>query len=164
MLMQPVLGALSDRVGRRPILIGFGLAGTLFTVPIMTALAEVSSWWEGFILVSAALLIVSGYTSVNAVVKAELFPSHIRALGVGLPYAISVSAFGGSAEYVALQLKDWGHESTYYWYVTFCIACSLIVYVFMPDTRYNSRIDADDPAVDNMPPIPSNVTTWRARD
>jgi MFS transporter, MHS family, alpha-ketoglutarate permease len=90
MLMQPVLGALSDRVGRRPILIGFGLAGTLFTVPLMSALAEVSTWWEGFILVSAALLIVSGYTSVNAVVKAELFPSHIRALGVGLPYAISV--------------------------------------------------------------------------
>jgi MFS transporter, MHS family, alpha-ketoglutarate permease len=75
----------------------------------------------------------------------------------------SASVFGGSAEYVALQLKDWGYESSYYWYVTFCIACSLVVYVFMPDTRYNSRIDADD-SIDNAPPIPSNVTTWRARD
>ena len=91
----------------------------------------------------AALIIVSGYTSINAVVKAELFPTEIRALGVGLPYALTVAIFGGTAEYIALWFKEIGHESGFYWYVTACIACSLAVYVFMPDTRRTSRIDRD---------------------
>ena len=88
----------------------------------------------------AALIIVSGYTSINAVVKAELFPVEIRALGVGLPYAITVSVFGGTAEYVALWFKNQGIESGFYWYVTACIGCSLLVYVFMKDTKENSQI------------------------
>ena len=91
----------------------------------------------------AGLVIVSGYTAINAVVKAELFPAHIRALGVGLPYAITVSLFGGTAEYLALWFKNIGHESYYYWYVASCIACSLVVYASMRDTKRHSRIDLD---------------------
>ena len=87
MCLQPVIGALSDKVGRRPILIAFGILGTLFTVPILTTLHTIQTWWGAFFLIMAALIIVSGYTSINAVVKAELFPTEIRALGVGLPYA-----------------------------------------------------------------------------
>jgi len=143
MLLQPVVGALSDKVGRRPILIAFGVLGTLCTVPILTSLHTVQSWWGAFFLIMAALIIVSGYTSINAVVKAELFPTEIRALGVGLPYALTVSIFGGSAEFIALKFKDAGIETGYYWYVTACIACSLLVYVFMKDTRKHSRIDTN---------------------
>jgi MHS family alpha-ketoglutarate permease-like MFS transporter len=135
MLLQPVFGVLSDRVGRRPLLIGFGVLGAAFTVPIMSALATASNAWTAFGLIVAALLIVSGYTSINAVVKAELFPTEIRALGVALPYAVTVSLFGGSAEFVALSLKDWGLENWFYWYVTGCILVSLIVYLSMQDTR-----------------------------
>ncbi|MXS21458.1 MFS transporter [Pseudomonas oryzihabitans] len=140
MLLQPVVGALSDRVGRRPVLIAFGVLGTLFTYPILTALGSVTTWWGAFGLIMVALVIVSFYTSINAVVKAELFPTEIRALGVGLPYALTVSIFGGTAEYLALWFKSIGMESGYYWYVTGCIACSLLVYVFMKDTRDHSRI------------------------
>ena len=89
-------------------------------------------------------MIVSGYTAINAVVKAELFPVEIRALGVGLPYALTVAIFGGTAEYVALWFKNIGHESGFYWYVTACIACSLLVYIRMPDTRKHSLIDQDE--------------------
>ncbi|WP_329610961.1 hypothetical protein [Pseudomonas sp. KNUC1026] len=96
-----------------------------------------------FWLIMAALVIVSGYTSINAVVKAELFPAEVRALGVGLPYALTVSIFGGTAELVALQFKQAGYESGFYWYVTACIAVSLLVYVFMKDTRTTSRIETD---------------------
>lgn len=60
---------------------------------------------------------MTGYTSINACVKAELFPTGIRALGVALPYAIANALFGGTAEYVALWFKDAGIESGYYWYV-----------------------------------------------
>jgi MHS family alpha-ketoglutarate permease-like MFS transporter len=85
--------------------------------------------------------IVSGYTAINAVVKAELFPVEIRALGVGLPYALTVAVFGGTAEYVALWFKNAGNEAGFYWYVTACIGCSLLVYLWMPDTRRTSRIE-----------------------
>ena len=144
MLMQPVVGALSDRIGRRPILITFGVLGTLLTVPILSQLQSVNTTSQAFWLIMAALTIVSGYTAINAVVKAELFPVEIRALGVGLPYALTVAIFGGTAEYVALWFKNIGHESGFYWYVTVCIAFSLLVYVFMPDTRKHSRIDQDE--------------------
>ncbi|MBB1611529.1 MFS transporter [Pseudomonas sp. UMC65] len=143
MCLQPVIGALSDKVGRRPILIAFGILGTLFTVPILTTLHTIQTWWGAFFLIMAALIIVSGYTSINAVVKAELFPTEIRALGVGLPYALTVSIFGGTAEYIALWFKSIGMETGYYWYVTACIACSLLVYATMKDTRKHSRIEAD---------------------
>jgi MHS family alpha-ketoglutarate permease-like MFS transporter len=143
MLLQPAIGALSDRTGRRPVLIAFGVLGTLFTVPIMYGIADARTPLAAFAWVMSGLLIVSGYTAINAVVKAELFPAHIRALGVGLPYALTVSLFGGTAEYLALWFKDIGHESYYYWYVTGCIACSLAVYAGMRDTKHHSRIDLD---------------------
>ena len=100
-------------------------------MPILTTLHTIQTWWGAFFLIMAALIIVSGYTSINAVVKAELFPTEIRALGVGLPYALTVSIFGGTAEYIALWFKSIGMETGYYWYVTACIAVSLLVYVTM---------------------------------
>ncbi|PSJ39078.1 MFS transporter [Allosphingosinicella deserti] len=143
MLLQPAIGALSDRVGRKPIMITFGILGTLFTVPIFTTLETVTSPYAAFALVLAALVIVSGYTAINAVVKAELFPAHIRALGVALPYAIANTLFGGTAEYVALRFKRAGIEDAFYWYVTGLIFVSLLVYLFMRDTRAHSHIAED---------------------
>jgi len=141
MCLQPVVGAISDRVGRRPVLLAFGILGTLLTVPILTALEQVSNVWSAFFLIMAALVIVSGYTAINAVVKAELFPTRIRAMGVGFPYAVTVALFGGTAQWVALYLKSIGHETAFYWYVTGCIFVSLMVYALMRDTRHDSAID-----------------------
>jgi MHS family alpha-ketoglutarate permease-like MFS transporter len=140
MLLQPAVGALSDRIGRRPVMIAFGVGGVLFTVPIMTALSTAQSPLVAFALSMSALVIVSGYTAINAVVKAELFPAHIRALGVALPYAIANALFGGTAEYAALWFKDIGMESAFYWYVTGMIGVSLLVFIFMRDTRKASLI------------------------
>ncbi|MFK4086994.1 MFS transporter [Kribbella sp. NPDC020789] len=133
-LLQPVGGLLSDKIGRRPLLIFFGIGATLLTVPILTALEDATPV-TAFLLMLAGLVIVSGYTSINAIVKAELFPTAIRALGVGMPYGVTVAIFGGTAEYVALWLKDAGHESSFYYYVSGCALVSLIVYLTMTETR-----------------------------
>ncbi len=143
MLAQPLVGYISDRVGRRPVLMTFGVLGTLGTVPLLTALGAARTEGRAFVLLMTALLAVSGYTAINAVVKAELFPTSIRALGVALPYAVAVSVFGGTAEYLALWAKSIGHERWFYWYVTACIAASLAVYATMPETRTTSRIVED---------------------
>lgn len=143
MCLQPIFGSLSDRIGRKPLMIFFGLSGLFGTVPLFRTLEQTHNSTVAFALVVAALIAVSGYTSINAVVKAELFPAHIRALGVALPYAIANALFGGSAEYVGLQLKSWGHEGAFYWYVSGMIGLSLIVYVLMSDTRLTSLIDRD---------------------
>ncbi|MCR5890091.1 MFS transporter [Hymenobacter sp. J193] len=143
LVLQPLMGAVSDKIGRRPVLLFFGVGATLGTVPLLTALGSAASVGAAFGLLVLALTIVSGYTSINAVVKAELFPTEIRALGVGLPYALTVAVFGGTAEYVALLAKQQGVESLYYWYVTACAAISLLVYWRMPDTQATSRMAAD---------------------
>jgi len=142
-LLQPLAGLLSDRVGRKPVMIFFGTAGALLTVPIFTALETARDPMVAFALVMASLVIVTGYTSINAVVKAELFPGHIRALGVALPFAIANTIFGGTAEYVALWLKDAGHERYFYYYVAGTIAMSLIAYATMRETRVTSLIEEE---------------------
>lgn len=134
-LLQPLFGALSDRIGRRPLLLGFAIGGTLCTYPLLHALERVHSPAAAFLILTAGLLLVSGYTSINAVVKAELFPARIRALGVGLPYALAAALFGGTAEYLALWAKKAGHEPWFYAYVSFCIALSGLVYLRMRETR-----------------------------
>jgi MHS family alpha-ketoglutarate permease-like MFS transporter len=140
MILQPIYGGISDRIGRKWLLIGFGVAGTLFTIPLLTTLEQARDAFTAFLLIVAAWLIVSGYTSINAVVKAELFPTRVRATGVGLPYAITVSIFGGTAESVALSFKNAGHERWFYYYLTACIAVSLFVYLFMRDTKKDSAM------------------------
>jgi MHS family alpha-ketoglutarate permease-like MFS transporter len=141
--LQPMVGALSDRVGRRPILIAFGVGATLCTVPLLTAVSRADSALSAFGLMLIGLVIVSGYTSINAVVKAELFPARVRALGVGLPYALTVAIFGGTTEYVALGLKNIGHENWFFFYVAGAALISLLVYVFMGESSRRSYLERE---------------------
>jgi MHS family alpha-ketoglutarate permease-like MFS transporter len=142
-LMQPLSGALSDRFGRRALLLAFGIGGVAMTWPVLSTLAVTTDPVTAFLMVLGSLAVVSGYTSVSAIVKAEMFPTEIRALGVALPYAIANALFGGTAEFVALSFKSAGREPGFYIYVTAVILLSLVTYVLMPDTRRNSRIRED---------------------
>ncbi|PNS08612.1 MFS family transporter [Solilutibacter silvestris] len=132
MCMQPLFGALSDRIGRRNNMLLFGGLGALLIVPILTVLQQVQSPLAAFALIIVALAIVSFYTSIAGIVKAEMFPPEVRALGVGLAYALANAIFGGSAEYVALRLKVMGHESAFFWYVAVMMVIALLVSLRLP--------------------------------
>lgn len=143
MFAQPVFGAISDRVGRKVMLvIAFGGAA-IVTIPVMSAIAGTRDPMTAFLLLLGALLFQSAYSSISAVVKAELYPTHIRALGVALPYAVANSVFGGSAEYVALAFKQSHHESGFYIYVTVVMLMGLAVSLAMRDTQKHSAILED---------------------
>jgi MHS family alpha-ketoglutarate permease-like MFS transporter len=141
MLLQPVFGLLSDRIGRRNNMILFSGLAMLTTVPLLGALGQSSDPYTAFGLVLGALVIASFYTSISGVVKAELFPGTVRALGVGFTYAVGNALFGGTAEYVALSLKSSGRESWFAWYVTALAVVALVASISMPDTRRESFLD-----------------------
>ncbi|MCU5108339.1 MFS transporter [Bacillus cereus] len=142
-VLQPIAGLSSDKIGRRPLLMAFGILGTLLTAPIFFFMEKTTEPIVAFLLMMVGLIIVTGYTSINAIVKAELFPTEIRALGVGLPYALTVAIFGGTAEFIALWLKSIGMESLFYFYVAGCIAISFITYWRMDESSKTSQIEAE---------------------
>ncbi|MGD2276287.1 MFS transporter [Bacillus wiedmannii] len=142
-VLQPIAGLLSDKIGRRPLLMAFGILGTLLTAPIFFFMEKTTEPIVAFLLMMVGLIIVTGYTSINAIVKAELFPTEIRALGVGLPYALTVAIFGGTAEFIALWLKSIEMESLFYFYVAGCIAISFITYWRMDESSKTSQIEAE---------------------
>lgn len=143
MAIQPLWGMASDRVGRKPLLLLFGLVGMAVTVPVFSALAVVTSPLLALVLILVPLSLLGAYTSISALIKAELFPAHIRALGVSLPYAVGNTLFGGTAEYAALWFKSIGLESGFYWYLTAIIGVALLGFILLPDTKHTSLIVED---------------------
>jgi MFS transporter, MHS family, alpha-ketoglutarate permease len=141
--IQPLWGMAADRFGRRPLLLISGIGVMLMAVPVFTALETVRSPWAALGLILLPLTLHGAYTANNAMVKAELFPAHIRALGVALPYAIGNTLFAGTVEYVALWFKASGSESTFYYYVSAVVGMAVIAYVLLPETKETSLIDRD---------------------
>ena len=143
MLIQPLWGIAADRLGRKPVLYVFGFGGMLVSVPVFTAISHAATPAAALALVLAPLILLGGYTSISGLIKAELFPAHIRTLGVALPYAVGNTLFGGTAEYVALWFKQAGAESGFYWYLTAIIGMAAIGFVMLPETRTASLIEED---------------------
>jgi MFS transporter, MHS family, alpha-ketoglutarate permease len=141
--IQPLWGMAADRFGRRPLLLISGIGVMLLAVPVFTALETVTSPWAALGLILLPLTLHGAYTANNAMVKAELFPAHIRALGVALPYAIGNTLFAGTVEYVALWFKASGSESIFYYYVSAVVGMAVIAYVLLPETKETSLIDRD---------------------
>ena len=140
MIGQPVFGIISDKIGRKPLMVTFGILGVLTTVPIINLLGKTTEILPAILLLCIPLLILSMCTAISAAIKAELFPANIRAVGVSLPYAATVALFGGSAEWIALQFKAHGNAGGFYWYITGCMAVSLVICSSMRDTKKYSKI------------------------
>jgi MHS family alpha-ketoglutarate permease-like MFS transporter len=143
MLLQPIGGMISDRVGRKPLLIWFGVGGLIYTYVLITFLPQTTSPVLTFLLLAGAYIILTGYTSINALVKSELFPFHIRALGVGLGYALANSVFGGTSPLIYEWAKSQKQVPLFIGYVTVCIAISLAVYVFALRNKGETHLDRE---------------------
>jgi MHS family alpha-ketoglutarate permease-like MFS transporter len=143
MVIQPLWGVVADRVGRKPNLYLFGFGGMLVSVPVFTAISHAGSPAIALALVLVPLVLLGAYTSISGLIKAELFPAHIRTLGVALPYAVGNCLFGGTAEYVALWFKQAGVESGFYWDLTAIIGMAAIAFVMLPETKRASLIAED---------------------
>ncbi|ENU93172.1 MFS transporter [Acinetobacter vivianii] len=130
MLAQPLFGMLSDRIGRRASMLAFSLLSAIFIYPVMVT--GMRSFVDSPVIITLLLIflmmLLSFYTSISGLVKAEMFPPHVRALGVGFSYAVGNALFGGSAPSVALLFKDAGIENIFFIYViimlTICFFCS----------------------------------------
>lgn len=129
MLLQPLGGWISDIVGRKTLLVFFGIGGIAYTWVITTVLQGIHSAWLAFGVLIVGFVFLTGYTSINAVVKSAMFPTHVRALGVGLGYALANSAFGGTAPLLYTAAKDAHAIVPFTIYVTLAIAGSLVVYI-----------------------------------
>ncbi|GAB5898622.1 MULTISPECIES: MFS transporter [Mycolicibacterium] len=143
MSIQPVGGMISDKVGRKPLLVWFGVGGVIYTYFLFTYLPQTHSPLASFLLVAVGYIILTGYTSINALVKSELFPSHVRALGVGVGYALANSIFGGTAPVIYQALKERDQVLLFILYVTVCIAISLFVYVFFLKNKSDTYLDRE---------------------
>jgi len=143
MCLQPVGGLLSDKIGRKPLLVFFGVGGLFYTYILITYLPHLRSPLASFFLVAGSYVILTGYTSINALVKSELFPAHVRALGVGIGYALANSIFGGTAPLIYQAMKANGHVPLFIAYVTVCIAVSLVVYVFFLKNKSDTYLDRE---------------------
>ncbi|HEV2544790.1 MAG TPA: MFS family transporter [Methylobacterium sp.] len=143
MVIQPLFGWLSDRIGRKTSMILFSGLGMVMIVPLMLAIGATTDPVLSFGLIMIGLVVISFYTGISGIVKAELFPTQVRALGVGLSYAVANSVFGGTAEAVALWLKRAGAESSFFWYVAVMLAVAFVASLLMPNPKRHGYLDGD---------------------
>lgn len=143
MALQPIGGLVSDKVGRKPLLLWFGFGGLVYTYVLITYLPQTRSAIMSFLLVAVGYIILTGYTSINALVKSELFPAHVRALGVGVGYALANSIFGGTAPLIYQAAKARDQVPLFIAYVTVCIAVSLVVYLFFLKNKSDTYLDRE---------------------
>ncbi|MCF3145051.1 MFS transporter [Streptomyces platensis] len=131
-LLQPLGGLLSDRVGRKPLLLGFSLGFAVLAVPLLHLVTD--SFVSLLLVQCAGMVLLTGYTSVAAAVNAEVFPARVRAAGIGFPYSLTVALFGGTAPYVGTWFKQAGHAGLFPWYVAALCLVSFLVYLTLPET------------------------------
>ncbi|MFM0173308.1 MFS transporter [Paraburkholderia sediminicola] len=129
----PFFGKLSDRIGRRPVLLAFAGGSAVFAWPSLHFLAN--DFWTDTVIVTIGMLLSSGFTATCAAVMAEQFPAEIRATGVALPYAISATLFGGTLPYIVTAMSNAGFSDYIWVYIAIVCAVGFCVYAVMPETK-----------------------------
>ena len=133
-VLQPVAGIASDRFGRKPLLLMFGIGFAVLSVPLLRTLDD--SFVTLLLVQCAGMILLTGFTAVSAAVNAETFPARVRAAGIGFPYSLTVALFGGTAPYIGTLFKDLGHAGLFPVYVAVLCLVSSAVYLRLPETAH----------------------------
>ncbi|MBW8090852.1 MFS transporter [Streptomyces hygroscopicus] len=133
-VLQPLAGIVSDRLGRKPLLLTFGVGFALLSVPLLRVLDD--SFVTLLLVQCAGMILLSGFTAISAAVNAETFPARVRAAGIGFPYSLTVALFGGTAPYIGTLLKDLGQAGLFPVYVAVLCLVSSAVYLRLPETAH----------------------------
>jgi MFS transporter, MHS family, alpha-ketoglutarate permease len=133
LVLLPFGGLLSDRIGRKPTMTAFAGGFVIFAWPAFHFLSD--DFWTLFVIEVVGLALIVGYSANCAVVMAEQFPAAVRTTGIGLPYALAVAVFGGTAPYVTTWMNA-SHLGYLVWlYVAIAGLIGVAVYVTMPETK-----------------------------
>jgi MHS family alpha-ketoglutarate permease-like MFS transporter len=142
LIVLPVWGIVSDRIGRKPVLLIALIGVAVLSYPLNVMLS--TSPWSLFFAMSIALIFLGGFTAIGPAVFAEIFPTRIRAVGLAVPYSIAVALFGGTAPYLQTYFAGQQMTSTFVWYSVVLGLISGLVILTLPETR---GIDLKDKSV-----------------
>jgi MHS family alpha-ketoglutarate permease-like MFS transporter len=134
LLLQPVFGALSDKIGRKPMLLTFGTFFTIATVPLLASLRP--TFTSLLFVQLTGLVFIACWSSISSAVAAELFPARLRSSGIAFPYGLAIAIFGGTGPYVATYLVHIGHATSFGWYIAAVALGSTLVYALLPETAH----------------------------
>lgn len=152
MAVLPFVGALSDRVGRKPLWIGSLVAFIVLAVPLYHFMAQ------GFTQAMIAFTILGLlYTPQLATISATfpaMFPAHVRYAGLAMGYNIATSLFGGTAPLVNESLIDaTGNTLIPAWYMVGACVVGLVGAVTMIETKGVSVRGTDIPGTGPIPVV-----------
>ncbi len=137
----PLWGMLSDRIGRRPVLLIACAAMGVGLIPLNALIGNSAVMLAVAMII--ALIFIGGFVSIAPAVFAEMFPTAIRAAGLGVPYSIAVALFGGTSPYLQAWFASIGAPAAFYWYAIGLAVISIVTVLLMPETRARD-LSADD--------------------
>ena len=104
LVLTPIVGHYSDRVGRKPMLFACSLLAVIMAYPLFLFLATYPSFWGMLVVQAIAQAILTLYTGVISTILSEMFPTNIRYTALSVSYGFAVAIFGGFAPYISTFL------------------------------------------------------------
>ncbi|WP_312714251.1 MFS transporter [Corynebacterium flavescens] len=129
----PLLGLLSDRVGRKPMIVVFAVGTAITAIPFINMVN--APWWTLFVPQALSLLLWAMAASIFAAVQSENFPTALRTRGVGFAYSMSVALFGGTAPYLNQLLVNLDHGWIFGVYIVVLALMTLVASRTMRETK-----------------------------